>query len=209
MVNLKALTWKFNTTRAVDKVIREWQWAVAAVWACIIALVITTAPWQLALLIGISSVPVGIGLATLLATSTRVAAFAARQAYKKIRRNHRAFVELVLQHQVSGGPPRLISTPITITLPPPPPEVVERLSKLVNSSPGPVKVATVPEAINLPNIDQLLMPQVEAHARAQALAGDPIVYVEYKGVVAIIAQYGPFPIEREVVAAIAKEEILV
>lgn len=70
------------------------------------------------------------------------------------------------------------------------------------------RVALVPEAIQLPDLYEQLNETYKEQKRDEARAAmDPIVYVVRDGVAAIVAQFGDFPVEREIVERLRGEEI--
>lgn len=113
---------------------------------------------------------------------------------------------------------------VQLVLPKPPPEVESILRKAKSLR---LKVAAVPEAITfLEPLSTVLLRehdrQVEEYERQKreelqrelekrlrfARENDPIVYCEYGGAVAIIAQFGDFPIEKEVIDEVVHSEHL-
>lgn len=80
-----------------------------------------------------------------------------------------------------------------------------------------MKVATVPEAVSFnPPLAEIVLATVHERraeeARLAELARlqrslDPIVYIEAKGVVAIIAQFGEFPVEKALIDRLVAEEV--
>lgn len=99
----------------------------------------------------------------------------------------------------------------TLVLPVPPADVAAILLKCAGL---PLKVAAVAEAISFKETpSELLRREVarrEAEARRrEAIMADPIVYVEHETAVAVIAQFGDFPIEQEVVDAVVRSNDLV
>lgn len=102
--------------------------------------------------------------------------------------------------------------PVAIRLPDPPPEVAVQLYRLAGVGIA-VHVAAVPEAIMFqrPLSETLLKNKREHDAllRAMHAALDPIIYVERGSAVALVAQYGDFPLERQVVDRVAVEVALV
>jgi hypothetical protein len=97
----------------------------------------------------------------------------------------------------------------TLVMPTPPDDVIEILRKC-RDIPD-LKVASVPDAIGFKEsptqIYNRAIAQVEAEQRALTL--DPIVYFESGKVACIIAQFGDFPVEQQVVETLkAKQGIL-
>jgi hypothetical protein len=102
---------------------------------------------------------------------------------------------------------------IRIELPTPPPEVQERIVAAEHTK-LPLHVAVVGEAIAFkePVADVLIGERAEHWAevkRQELLDRDPIVYVIVGSAVAIIDQYGEFPIEKEVMHEVINSEHLV
>lgn len=94
----------------------------------------------------------------------------------------------------------------TLVLPVPPADVIDTLVKLSRAGVA-MKTAAVAEAIafkeSIPQLRRLEMARREEEARRlEALRADPIVYTEHGGVAAVVAQFGDFPIEMEVVDAV-------
>lgn len=108
----------------------------------------------------------------------------------------------------------------TLVLPAPPPEVAEILLRAYAHLDG-LKVAAVGEAIAfLESPGQILRNtalRLEAERAEQRRIeqelierlNDPIVYYEYESAVAIIAQFGDFPIEKEVIDKVVSSEHLI
>lgn len=87
----------------------------------------------------------------------------------------------------------------TLVMPVPPADVAETLLR-AQGIPG-LKVAAVADAIGFKETPTQLFHAVRSaeEAAARVLRDDPIVYFEHGSAAAIIAQFGDFPIEREVV----------
>jgi hypothetical protein len=103
--------------------------------------------------------------------------------------------------------PATVNYSATLVMPVPPPEVAEVLLKAKGLD---LKVATVAEAIAFKETPSELYRRVRSaeEARARWLRDDPIVYFEVGTATAIIAQFGDFPIEQEVVARVLAAENL-
>jgi hypothetical protein len=104
-------------------------------------------------------------------------------------------------------------TPVTIQLPEPPEDVRQILLKAYSPYAGrELRVALVPEAFRftepLHDVVKKEFKKIEEED-AWALAHDPIVYLELDNAVAIIAQFGDFPIEQEVVDQVKQIEYLI
>jgi len=92
------------------------------------------------------------------------------------------------------------------------PEDVQRILMKLHGSPlfnTGIQVAAVPQAFGFtPNLrDQLLKHNKERAQQEIDSRMDPIVYVTRNGVTAIVAQFGAFPIEREIINKLVKEEV--
>jgi hypothetical protein len=92
-----------------------------------------------------------------------------------------------------------------IEFPTPPAKVVAILQRIASLRPS---VAVVAEGFQFTAPpSKILRKQVENHTqrriRAWAERPDPIIYVEHGHVTAIVAQFGDFPIEREIVQRVA------
>lgn len=101
---------------------------------------------------------------------------------------------------------------VRIALPEAPPEVVERVLA-VERARLPLHVAVVAEAISFkePIVDAVLRSRTkywEEIAQLEALKRDPIHYVVEGSAVAIIDQYGEFPIEQAVINQVINSEHL-
>lgn len=91
----------------------------------------------------------------------------------------------------------------TLLLPQPPDDVVATLIK-VDAASIPMKVAAVADAIGFRETMTELRDRVNKHiddedARIAQLLYEPFIYTEHGNATAIIAQFGEFPIEKEVV----------
>lgn len=115
----------------------------------------------------------------------------------------------LLRDMING---RGSKTPVRINLPVPPDDVVDVLCRVRDMEP---KTAAVPEAISFADgaatvIARHHQARVEAERKEREyqewLKNDPIVYVEKDGATGIVAQFGDFPIEQEVVEAVSKTE---
>lgn len=97
--------------------------------------------------------------------------------------------------------------PAHLVMPTPPEDVAATLLKARDLD---LKVATVAEAISFKETPTELYRRVtaEREAIAKRLRDDPIIYFEHGGAVAIIAQFGLFPVEIEVVNRILSAENL-
>lgn len=98
----------------------------------------------------------------------------------------------------------------SLVLPVPPQDVVDVLLKL-NRAGVPMKTAAVPEAISFKeSVAELRKHEMarreEEARRLEALRHDPIIYTEHGSVAAIVAQFGDFPIEQEVIDAVVKAD---
>ena len=108
-------------------------------------------------------------------------------------------------------------TSARIILPPAPSDVIQTLIKVKALSP---KTAAVPDAIEFAGGAAQVIADMhkgvtakDDWARAQGYADykewlrlDPIIYVEKDGVAAIVAQFGAFPIEQELVEKVSHED---
>jgi len=102
---------------------------------------------------------------------------------------------------------------VPIQLPTPPDEVIEVLKRAENF---PLSIAAVPEAVSFLGAEHILLEESDRQAkeeaielqRLRALRSDPIVTTQIQGVVAVIAQFGDFPIEKEVVDLVSKTDYL-
>lgn len=99
----------------------------------------------------------------------------------------------------------------TLVLPQPPQDVQDILLKAAGADAMPLKVAAVAEAIAFKETPaQILKKQVakreEEARRQERIDADPIVYWEHGSAAAIIAQFGDFPIEQEVVDSVAASD---
>lgn len=102
---------------------------------------------------------------------------------------------------------------VPIHLPIPPDEVIEVLKRAENF---PLSIAAVPEAVSFLGAEHILLEENDRQAkeeaielqRVRALRQDPIVTTQIQGVVAVIAQFGDFPIEKEVVDQVSKTDYL-
>jgi hypothetical protein len=106
--------------------------------------------------------------------------------------------------------------PVPVVLPTPPAEAIEVLLKAQNF---PLSVTLVPEALRFIGAEKRLLDendnqgqieQAESRRRwaiRKAMA-DPIVTTQNDDVVAVIIQFGDFPIEEEVVNAVAKTDYM-
>ena len=95
----------------------------------------------------------------------------------------------------------------TLVMPIPPADVADVLLKARGLD---LKVATVAEAISFKETPSQLYRKARSYeeAVARALRDDPIIYFEQGAAAAILAQFGDFPIEREIVARVLEAEIL-
>lgn len=120
--------------------------------------------------------------------------------------------------QLSGLFPKGVSQYSEITgsseklvLPTPPADVAATLFKIRNF-PFNLSVAAVADAISFErSIEDMLKVEVSkmARERQQALDADPIVYCEHGSAVVLIAQFGNFPIEKQVVDQVLNSEYLI
>lgn len=107
---------------------------------------------------------------------------------------------------------------IGISLPTPPADVAQTL--LTASSAGyQLKVAAVREAVTyIPSLQDTMvntnhrrLRELEEEARIRAIEEarrrDPIVYIESHGVIAVIAQFGDFPVEKALIDKLVAEEV--
>lgn len=108
---------------------------------------------------------------------------------------------------------------VRVMLPEPPADVAAILTKAIYQ---PIKVAAVAEAISFANTSSEILRSVHGlkikEARSKAYRGYashqewlekcPIIYLEYGKAVAVIAQFGDFPVEKEVVDKIINSEYL-
>jgi hypothetical protein len=97
--------------------------------------------------------------------------------------------------------------PATLVMPIQPADVAEVLLKARDLD---LKVATVAEAISFKETPSEIYRNVVAdrEARAKALRDDPIIYFEQGTAVAIVQQFGDFPVEREIIDRILSAENL-
>ena len=99
-----------------------------------------------------------------------------------------------------------------VTLPTPPVEVAEIILKAHKAGMR-LRVAAEADAISF-DLQEVFQQNYQLElAREEAARRDPIIYVQsrddvYVGAVAVLAQFGDFPIERAVIARIAKSENL-
>jgi hypothetical protein len=101
---------------------------------------------------------------------------------------------------------------VGIRLPTPPEDVVETLKKIA-VLPG-IKVAAEPGAVGFSKspteiIAERMREEWEEEAReaARIRALDPIIYLEEGPAVAIVAQFGDFPMEKALVDAVVSRQI--
>lgn len=97
-----------------------------------------------------------------------------------------------------------------LVLPEPPQDVVDILL-LADKGKIMMRTAAVAEAIQFRQSRHELRDRNEKHQAAEtrridALKADPIIYTEHKSVTAIIAQFGDFPIEKEVVDRVVEAD---
>lgn len=99
-------------------------------------------------------------------------------------------------------------TKATLVLPPLPVELEQTMLKADKL--GSLKVAAVADAIGFAESPRNILGR-SARARADNSAqmfrqfiADPIIYFEHKGAVAVIAQFGDFPVEQEVIDRVSK-----
>jgi hypothetical protein len=106
--------------------------------------------------------------------------------------------------------------PVPVILPTPPADAIEVLLKAQNF---PLSVTLVPEAVRFVGVDKILLEENDKLGRleqaesrrqwaARKAAADPIVTTQNDSVVAVIIQFGDFPIEEEVVNAVAKTDYM-
>ncbi len=96
-----------------------------------------------------------------------------------------------------------------VVLPQPPPEVVATL--LAASAAGlHLLTAAVPDAIQFRETITDMRDRITALRAAEAarIAADPIVYTEHGSATAILAQFGDFPVEREILDAVCATDNL-
>lgn len=108
------------------------------------------------------------------------------------------------------------SYPTQLRLPDPPKDVCETLLKASTARLS-IQIAAVPEAISFnPSLKAIVYATqakrkaeeaIEA-ARLSALRADPIVYIERNGVIAVIAQFGDFPIEQALIDKLVSQEVV-
>lgn len=97
--------------------------------------------------------------------------------------------------------------PVEITFPPPPADVVEVLRKTAETG-FDVRVAAERSAVAfsidpvLYVADQITRREIILRERRARVAADPIVYVRLGEAVAILAQFGDFPIEKRVIDSV-------
>jgi hypothetical protein len=100
---------------------------------------------------------------------------------------------------------------VTITFPEPPADVVEVLRR-VKATDLSVRVASEPSALSLSTdpilyvADSLTRRDVEMRESRARAGADPIVYVRLGEAVAILAQFGDFPIEKRVIDSVIARE---
>ena len=95
----------------------------------------------------------------------------------------------------------------TLVMPVPPPDVADRLLKAKGLD---LKVATVADAVAFKETPSELYRRAPAISEAieRWLRDDPIIYFEQGTAAAILAQFGDFPIEQDVVARVLAAENL-
>lgn len=113
--------------------------------------------------------------------------------------------------QPSGDGPVITWNHATLVMPVPPDDVAQVLLKAQNF---PLQVATVADAIGFKeSMGQLLKAEqakIEEEIRYREwLRNDPIVYTEEGSATAIIAQFGDFPIEKDVVDFVVASDHLI
>lgn len=98
----------------------------------------------------------------------------------------------------------------TLILPTPPEDVARILIKAREFS---LQVAAVPDAISFAESpEQIIRKEIgkrEEARRLERLLADPIIYLEYGNAVAVIAQFGDFPIEQSIVNEVVNSAYLV
>jgi hypothetical protein len=102
---------------------------------------------------------------------------------------------------------------VKVILPTPPKDVQAVLVQLSRHTEFNARTAAVPQALAFnPPLSSLMRDGIKAQqeeaARIRALQRDPIVYVLRDGVVAIVAQFGDFPIEQKIVDHLTKNEVI-
>lgn len=126
----------------------------------------------------------------------------------------KGFLERMFPSGASGAPNE-DGWKATLVLPEPPADVAE---VLIKAQPLKLQVAAVPEAIRFAETPTELLNQNPKDAWAQAqgyedyadwLKRDPIVFTEHGTASAIIAQFGDFPIEQEVLDTVVKADLLI
>lgn len=98
---------------------------------------------------------------------------------------------------------------VPVRLPLPPVDMAEILLKAQKFA---LSVTAVPEAVKFVGVDKILLGEnvrvsgieEEIEATRRALRADPIVMTSYNDVLAVIVQFGDFPIEKEVIDLVAK-----
>lgn len=110
----------------------------------------------------------------------------------------------------NGVSPAKSKVSATLVLPAPPQGVAAILLKAKDLD---LKVAAVGEAIAFAETPAQIMQdehvrRVEIREKQRAERHDPIVYHEHESAIAIIAQFGDFPVEREVVDRVVSSEHL-
>jgi len=95
----------------------------------------------------------------------------------------------------------------TLVLPDPPADVVATLVKAADAK-VPMKVAAVADAVSFKESPSQIAGNyiAEQEAIARRLRDDPIIYTELPHATAILAQFGDFPIERELVDRVVSAE---
>jgi hypothetical protein len=100
--------------------------------------------------------------------------------------------------------------PLTPVLPEAPREVVDVLRKLKGNLSRELQTAVVPEALgfkeNLDDVRGTVLRQMAEERRVTLLSRDPIVLAPFRNSVAVVAQFGDFPVEKAVVDAAVEAE---
>lgn len=107
--------------------------------------------------------------------------------------------QTLLTQLMSGASVAMLPPTATLVLPMPPADIAQTLLKM--DSRVPLKVAAVADAVAFKETPSEIMRNVVAAREAieRQLREDPIVYYDGGIATAIIAQFGDFPIEKEVV----------
>ena len=121
------------------------------------------------------------------------------------RKPHQAVLERLLP---GGASPQDSDLRVKVALPPPPDDVAQTLLKAKGLT---LHVAAVPEAIAFAEPIEDVLRRESARmidSPEWRLMHDPIIYIEQGSAIAVIAQFGDFPIEQGVVNEVVNSEYL-